>query len=248
MRSSPARSAAGVGDDGDHRHRISEFERVRAIAERYPTTSTARSASTRTRRPASRRRRSTAWSSWRGIPKVVGIGETGLDFYYDHSPRDRQARGLPRPHRSRPRDRAAAHRPQPRRRRGDGRAARRGRCRRARSPASSIASAPTRQLADRSAEIGLLHLALRHPDVQEGRRSCARSRGSCRSTACWSRPTRRTWRRCRIAASATSRPSSRTPRSHLAELRGMAPADLAAADHRELLPPVHQGEAGGQPA
>ena len=24
-------------------------------------------------------------------PRVIGIGETGLDFYYDHSPRDRQA-------------------------------------------------------------------------------------------------------------------------------------------------------------
>jgi TatD DNase family protein len=24
-------------------------------------------------------------------PKVIGIGETGLDFYYEHSPRDRQA-------------------------------------------------------------------------------------------------------------------------------------------------------------
>src|SRR5690606_11047407 len=27
-------------------------------------------------------------------PKVVGLGETGLDFYYDHSPRDAQERSF----------------------------------------------------------------------------------------------------------------------------------------------------------
>jgi len=29
--------------------------------------------------------------AWGRHPRVVGIGETGLDFYYDHSPRDAQA-------------------------------------------------------------------------------------------------------------------------------------------------------------
>ena len=31
------------------------------------------------------------WSTWRRDPRVVGIGETGLDFHYDLSPRDIQA-------------------------------------------------------------------------------------------------------------------------------------------------------------
>ena len=39
-------------------------------------------------------------------PKVVGIGETGLDFYYEHSPRERQKRGLPRAYRGGARERA----------------------------------------------------------------------------------------------------------------------------------------------
>ena len=53
----------------------------------------------------------------------------------------------------------------------------------------------------------------RHRDVQEFRRAARHRRGCCRRTVSWSRPTRRISRRCRIAASATSRPMwSRPPR------------------------------------
>ena len=51
-----------------------------------------------------------------------------------------------------------------------------------------------------------LRVVHRHPDVQEAPTSCARSPRRCRPTASWSKPTRPISRRCRIAASATSRP------------------------------------------
>ena len=46
-------------------------------------------------------------------PKLVGIGESGLDYHYDHSPPGRAAGQLPHPYPGRPGDRPAAGGPHP---------------------------------------------------------------------------------------------------------------------------------------
>lgn len=46
-------------------------------------------------------------------PKVIGIGESGLDYFYDNSPREAQQK-LPCSYRGLPRDRLAADRAYPR--------------------------------------------------------------------------------------------------------------------------------------
>jgi TatD DNase family protein len=70
--------------------KISQFDRVRRIAERYDDVYCSvgihpHEAATEPEVDADR------LVEFTRHPKVVGIGETGLDFYYDHSPRDRQA-------------------------------------------------------------------------------------------------------------------------------------------------------------
>jgi TatD DNase family protein len=81
--------AAGVGTLVTICTKITEFAAVAAIAERYPAVycsvgihphEAAHQPATTTADLVDKARH----------PKVVGIGETGLDFHYDHSPRERQ--------------------------------------------------------------------------------------------------------------------------------------------------------------
>jgi len=81
---------AGVGTLVTIGTRISEFPEVRAIAERFDNVYC--TVGIHPHEAASEPAVDRA-----GIidlarhPKVIGIGETGLDFFYNHSPRDRQA-------------------------------------------------------------------------------------------------------------------------------------------------------------
>lgn len=85
--------AAGIGWMLTISTHLTRFDRVRAIAETYPNVfctvgihpheagSEPETAARQLIRLA-------------GHPKVVGLGETGLDFYYEHSPREAQERSF----------------------------------------------------------------------------------------------------------------------------------------------------------
>ena len=81
----------------------------------------------------------------------------------------------------------------------------------ARAASSSTASPATPRWPRTATERGWYLLLRRHRDVQERDRRCARRWRSCRSTGCWSRPTRRTSRRCRTAGGRTRRTWCRSP-------------------------------------
>ena len=140
-------------------------------------------------------------------PKVVALGEAGLDYFYDNGSPEAQARGfrahiaaarvtgLPLVIHTRDADRD---------------------CQRileeevAKGPFRAVLHCYTggRELAMRAIELGPVDLVHGHPDLQEVRGACASSRLNCRPTASWWRPTHLIWRPENSAASATSRPMS----------------------------------------
>jgi len=70
--------------------RLDQFERVRAIAERHENIWCSVGVHPHEAKEEGQRTPDRLVEA-AGHAKVIGIGETGLDFYYEHSPRDRQA-------------------------------------------------------------------------------------------------------------------------------------------------------------
>ena len=85
--------AAGVSRVVTISTRVRQFERVRAIAENYPNVWC--SVGTHPHN-AHEELDVTAGelAHWAEHPKVIAIGEAGLDYFYDNSPREAQAAGL----------------------------------------------------------------------------------------------------------------------------------------------------------
>lgn len=85
--------AAGVGLMVTISTKVSEFDRVRAVAERFPHVYC--TVGIHPHEAASEPETDTATLvALARHPKVVGIGETGLDYFYEHSPREAQQRNF----------------------------------------------------------------------------------------------------------------------------------------------------------
>ena len=188
----------GVDESAGHRRAL---ERGGA-ATAFPP----RPASTRTR-PASADE--AVYDELRGLARdgrIVAIGEIGLDFHYDHSPRDaqrevfrRQIRlardvGLPIVVHTREADERDGRHP------GAG-------GRRARPAASSTASRAASSWRGGRSTSGFLISFSGHRRLPAGGGHPAGGPGGARRTGCSSRRTRPSWRRRRTAGSGTSRPS-----------------------------------------
>ncbi len=144
-------------------------------------------------------------------PKVVALGEAGLDYFYDNGSPEAQARGF-RAHIAAARATGlplVIHT-----READDDCGRILEEEAAKGPFTAVLHCYTggRELALKAVALGLYDRLHRHPDLQEVAGRCAPSRPSCRPTVFWSKPTRRILRPASTAASATSRPMWSRPR------------------------------------
>lgn len=81
---------AGVGTMVTISTKLSEFERVRKIAETHPDVWCSVGVHPHEAAAESGADDTTNLAALAAHPRVIGIGETGLDYYYEHSPRDAQ--------------------------------------------------------------------------------------------------------------------------------------------------------------
>ena len=84
---------AGVGTLLTISTRLDKFEGVRAVAERFPNVYCTAGIHPHEAKDAPEGATDELLRLAR-IPKVIGLGETGLDFYYEHSPRTSQERSF----------------------------------------------------------------------------------------------------------------------------------------------------------
>ena len=178
-------------------------------------------------------------------PKCVGIGEAGLDYHYDHAPRDIAHRvfrthiaaaresGLPLVIHTRDADDdcAAILRDEM----GQGAFTALLHC--------FTGLARTGRDGGRTRP---LHLLLGRRDLQELAGAARDGAAMCRWSGCWSRPTRLSSPRRRIAASATNRPMSPIRRAVLAEVKGLLRGRVRARDDRQCAAAVLENAAAAR--
>ena len=159
-------------------------------------------------------------------PEVVAVGECGLDYFYEHSPRDVQREvfvaqiALAKAH-----DLALViHTRDAWADTFDVLAA--GGCPE-RTVFHCFTGGPDEATALPRPRGGAV--VQRHRHVPVGAPTCTRPPRCAPSTGCWSRPTARTSPRCRTGASATSRRGSPWSGEAVAALQGVPPETVAAA-------------------